>query len=349
MPDPIEQFRNTIVSAVSDKRALRIRGGGTKDFYGVSLVGDVIDTREYEGIVEYEPTELVFTARAGTPLQEVEAALAENGQMLAFEPPHFGAEATFGGCIAAGFSGPRRPYQGATRDFVLGVRMLNCEGEDLRFGGQVMKNVAGYDVSRLLTGSFGTLALILEASVKVLPIPESEHTIRLDMSEAQAIEAMNRYAGEPLPLSATCFWDGGLYIRLSGAASAVVAAQKKLGGESIEGGPFWNSIREQTHPFFTDAPQLWRLSIKSTAQPLGLGPTLLEWNGGLRWISGEADPGQIHETAARHGGHATAFRHTREVDDIQRLQPGLAALQQKIKHALDPAGVFGPQRLDQRF
>lgn len=349
MSDHIEQFRNTIASAVNDKRALRIRGGGSKDFYGLRLDGDVIDTRAYSGIVEYEPTELVFTARAGTPLHEVEATLAEQGQMLAFEPPHFGSEATFGGCIATGFSGPRRAYQGSVRDFVLGVRVLNSAGEDLRFGGQVMKNVAGYDVSRLLTGSFGTLALILEASVKVLPIPETEQTLRLEMNEAQAIDTMNRYAGQPLPLSATCFVDKGLYIRLSGAASAVAAAQKQLGGESFDGEPFWQSVREHTHPFFADAKSMWRLSVKSTAAPHELGPTLIEWNGSLRWVSGDGELSQMNASASACGGYATLFRSTHNGGAIQQLQPGMLKLQRGIKQAIDPEGIFGPHRLHDSF
>ena len=186
--------------------------------------------------------------------------------MLPFEPPHYGPDATFGGCIASGFSGPRRAYLGAARDFVLGIRSLNTAGEDLQFGGQVMKNVAGYDVSRLMTGSFGTLGLILEISVKVLPLPDDEQTLRLEMNEAQAIETMNRLAGQPLPLSATCFVEDSLYIRLSGAASAVSAARKQLGGEAIDGKEFWQSVREQTHPFFSHARPLWRLSMKSTTK-----------------------------------------------------------------------------------
>ena len=349
MKDPIAQFQQTIAAAVAAKSALRIRGGGSKDFYGLSLDGEVIDTRAYSGIVEYEPTELVFTARAGTPLREVEAALAEHGQMLAFEPPHFGPDATFGGCIAAGFSGPRRAYQGSARDFVLGVRVLNSAGEDLRFGGQVMKNVAGYDVSRLMTGSFGTLALLLEVSVKVLPIPATEETLRLDMSEAQAVDTMNRYAGKPLPLSATCFVDNSLYIRLSGAGSAVAAARKQIGGDAIDSEPFWYSVREQTHPFFADARSLWRLSIKSTTPPLALGPTLIEWNGSLRWVSGKGELDRMHASARKSGGYATSFRSGTKRDALQKLEPAMLVLQRNLKQALDPAGVFGPRRLHDNF
>ncbi|MGH8677318.1 MAG: glycolate oxidase subunit GlcE, partial [Burkholderiales bacterium] len=209
----IQQYSEQIRSAASRKTPLRVRGSGSKDFYGVRLTGNILDTRSYNGIVEYEPTELVLTARAGTRLRDLEAALAEKNQMLAFEPPHFGQDATFGGCIGCGFSGPRRAYAGAARDFVLGVRMLNDAGEALRFGGQVMKNVAGYDLSRLLTGSFGTLGLLLEISVKVLPRPEVERTLRFEMTESQAIDAMNRWAGQPLPLSASFYVDNELHLR----------------------------------------------------------------------------------------------------------------------------------------
>ena len=236
MQEVIQQFSETIRKAAAEQTLLRIRGSGSKDFYGLVLIGDVLDARALTGIVDYEPTELVITARAGTPLREVEKALADKGQMLAFEPPHFGPDATFGGCIASGFSGPRRAAMGSARDFVLGVRIVNGLGEDLRFGGQVMKNVAGYDLSRLLTGSFGTLGLLTEVSVKVLPLPQEERTLRFTLDEAAAIESMNKWAAKPLSISATCHVDGSLYVRLSGAAAAVTASQKKLGGDIVEDG-----------------------------------------------------------------------------------------------------------------
>lgn len=345
----IKRFEDAIRSAIESKRKLRIRGGGSRDFYGARLEGDILDTSDYKGIVEYEPTELVLTARAGTLLSEVEATLAQNGQMLPFEPPHFDPETTLGGCIASGFSGPRRAYQGAARDFVLGVRMLNSRCEDLQFGGQVMKNVAGYDVSRLLTGSFGTLGLMLDISVKVLPIPDTEKTLRLEMNEANAIETMNRWAGQPLPLSATCFVGNSLYVRLSGAASAVAAAAKQIGGEAIDDEEFWPSIREQSHPFFNNAHELWRLSVKSTTAPLELGQTLLEWNGSLRWICGDGALDEFHAAAAGAGGHATAFRPETRPAVIQKLPPAMVKLQKKIKYALDPEGLFGPHRLHDEF
>src|SRR5688572_18850210 len=230
MQDLVDQLSRTIKEAAAQKRPLCIRGGGTKDFYGGVPHGSKLDTGEYRGIVAYEPTELVITARAGTPLAEIEAALDEKGQVLAFEPPHFGAGATLGGCVAAGLSGPRRAYAGALRDFLLGVRILDGKGAALTFGGQVMKNVAGYDVSRLMAGSLGTLGVLLEVSRSVLPRPAAVTTLRLDCAEAEAIRWMNDWAGKPLPVTATAYHDGGLHVRLAGARAAVDAAAKKIGG-----------------------------------------------------------------------------------------------------------------------
>jgi glycolate oxidase FAD binding subunit len=350
MQQVIEQFSETIRKAAAEHTHVRIRGSGAKDFYGLALIGDVLDTRTCSGIVEYEPTELVLTARAGTPLVEVETVLANNGQMLAFEPPHFGAAATLGGSVACGFSGPRRASTGSARDFVLGVRMLNGLGEDLHFGGKVMKNVAGYDLSRLMTGSFGTLGLITEISLKVLPVPEQERTLRFEMDEAAALDSMSRWAGKPLPLSASCHTDGMLYARLSGAVPAVEAAQKKLGGEPVaDGEAFWRSIREQTHPFFAGAATLWRLSIKPTTVPLGLGPQLIEWHGGLRWIAANLNPSQAFETTQRAGGHATLFRGGDKRLGIQRLPANLLAIHKKLKRTFDPEGILSPGRINPDF
>jgi glycolate oxidase FAD binding subunit len=343
--DPvIEQFAERIRAAAASKSPLRIRAGGTKDFYGHALAGDVLDVSAWQGVVEYEPTELVITARAGTPLAQIEATLAERGQMLACEPPHFGPPATLGGCVAAGFSGPRRVAAGSVRDFVLGTRVMNGQGEDLRFGGTVMKNVAGFDLSRLMAGSFGTLGLLLEVSLKVLPRPDDEITLRFALDEAKAIDTMNRWAGQPLPLSATCFVEGTLTVRLSGSALAVKAARDKLGGDLVSDGvAFWQSVREQTLPAFQG--RLWRLSIKSTTPPLNLpGRQVIEWNGSLRWVASDAPAEQVLEAARRAGGHATLFRGARN-EPIMRLDLGVLALHRRLKAALDPHEIFGPQRL----
>src|SRR5262249_51635381 len=271
------------------KTPLRLVGGGSKDFYGQCLDGETFDTTQLAGIVDYDPTELVITARCGTRLTEVESTLQERGQMLAFEPPRFAATATLGGCIASGLSGPRRPYAAALRDVMLGVRLLDGYGEDLAFGGRVMKNVAGFDVSRLVTGSLGTLGIILEASLKCLPLPKVEETRVFELGADQAIKRMNEGGGQPLPLSASCYCDGHLYVRFSGAASAIEAALKRVGGAPLpDAQSFWTSVREQSHDFFVrrdPAGPLWRLSVQSTAPFADLGgEQLLEWGGSLRWL-----------------------------------------------------------------
>lgn len=346
----LDQFAEKIRNAAAQGRPLRIRGSGTKDFYGVALEGDALDTRGFSGIVDYEPSELVLTARAGTPLADVEKALCERGQMLACEPPYFSSDGTLGGCVAAGFSGPRRAYSGSVRDFVLGTQVMNGDGEVLNFGGRVMKNVAGYDVSRAMAGSFGTLGLILEVSLKVLPLPQKEVSLRFDMSEADAIAAMNRWAGQPLPISATCFFSRQLTVRLSGAEPAVNAAVTKLGGESVmDAATFWRSIRDQHHKFFAATTTLWRFSIKPTAPPLELGQQLMEWNGSLRWISTTIDAESLHRAARSFGGHATLFRAAKKTGDIQRLEAHLLELHKRLKSSLDPAGIFGPHRIHTAF
>jgi glycolate oxidase FAD binding subunit len=351
MDTVVQQLSQTIREAASHDRWLCVRGGGTKDFYGREPHGYKVNTAEYRGIVSYEPTELVITARGGTPLVEVEAALHEKGQMLAFEPPHFGPGATLGGCVAAGLSGPRRPYSGAVRDFVLGVRILDGKGQDLKYGGQVMKNVAGYDVSRLMAGSLGTLGVLLEVSLKILPRPAAEATLHLKSSEAEAISFMNDWAGKPWPISATAFHNGELGVRLSGARVAIEATIKKLGGGSevdpAQASRFWTGIREHTDPFFAAGGPLWRLSVKPTTRPLGLpGTQLIEWSGALRWLRSDADAKTIRETATGAGGHATLFRGgDRKHGVFQPLAPELMQLHRNLKRAFDPAGILNPGRL----
>ncbi|MBM3346646.1 MAG: glycolate oxidase subunit GlcE, partial [Betaproteobacteria bacterium] len=315
-------------AAAAAGRPLNIRGGGSKDFYGRPAAGEPLDVRGHGGIVAYEPTELVVTARCGTPLAELEAALAASGQMLAFEPPHFGgqterqpphfggqserqpprfsATATVGGMLAAGLSGPRRQSAGALRDFVLGVTLLDGRGEVLRFGGQVMKNVAGYDVSRVVAGAMGTLGIILEASLKTLPRPAAEETLQFEMPEAVAIDTLNRWAGQPLPLSASAWSEGELHVRLSGALLAVAAARERLGGERVDAsaaGALWAGLREQTAAFFGHAEAarlpLWRLSLPSTTPAAALdrinGARLIEWGGALRWVASGTDAATVRE------------------------------------------------------
>jgi glycolate oxidase FAD binding subunit len=342
----IEILQQKIREAAQRRAPLRLRGGGTKDFYGNALHGEILDTRGYAGIVAYEPTELVVTAKGGTPLGELEAALSANHQMLPFEPPRFGAGATVGGCVAAGLSGPRRASAGALRDFVLGVKLIDGRGQQLRFGGQVMKNVAGYDVSRLVAGSLGTLGLIAEVSLKLAPTPAHEITIVLETSQARALELMNRWAGQPLPLSATAWHDGELSVRLSGSAAAVRAAATALGGESTDSG-LWAGVREHTDAFFTGDAPLWRLSVPSTTPPLELeGRQLLEWNGALRWLKSRMPANAVRDAARRVKGHATLFRATdKSAGCFAPLEPVVERLHRQLQAAFDPAGILNPRRL----
>lgn len=350
-----EQFRQQIRAASAAGKPLRLRGGGTKDWYGQQLAGEVLDTRAYAGIIDYEPTELVITARCGTPLAEIEAALAARNQMLAFEPPHFGPGATVGGVVACALSGPRRASAGAVRDFVLGAVLMDGHGERLDFGGQVMKNVAGYDVSRLLAGSLGTLGLILEVSLKVLPLPLREATLRLDCAEIAALRLLNEWAGKPLPISASCWHDGVLSVRLSGAEAAVSAALQSLGGAVLapdDAAAFWQSLREQTHAFFAGAGSLWRLSLPPHASAMILkGRQLIEWGGAQRWLKldGDADAAgsaRIRQAVAAAGGHATLFRGGDKVVGVfHPLAPAIATIHQRLRQAFDPAGIFNPHRM----
>ena len=341
----IDEFRARIL----ERKPLRLKGGGSKDFYGGPLCGDILDTRAHAGIVSYEPTELVVTARCGTPLAELESALAARRQFLACEPPRF-AGATVGGAVAAGLSGPRRAAVGSLRDFVLGVRIMDGEGRVLKFGGEVMKNVAGFDVSRLMTGALGTLGLILDVSLKVLPLPAGDASLRFEMPQDKGLEAINRWAGQPLPLVASCWQDGVLSIRLSGAQAAVAAACQKLGGEPLAAAAadeFWNGLREQSAAFFAGDVPLWRLSVASVAAPLELpGEQLLEWGGAQRWLRGDGDAAQLREAAATAGGHASLFRGGDKTDGVfAPLQPALMEVHRRLKHSFDPYGVFNPGRM----
>ncbi|MGZ9710662.1 glycolate oxidase subunit GlcE [Glaciimonas sp. GNP009] len=345
-----QKFKDQILSANSTGSALQIRGGGTKDWYGQTPQGAVLDTREHSGIIDYEPTELVITARCGTPLADIETALAERGQSLAFEPPHFGANATVGGMVASGLSGPSRQSVGALRDYVLGVVLMDGKGDVLHFGGQVMKNVAGYDVSRLLTGSMGTLGLILEASIKVLPRAIASSSRRFMVAEAEALRWLNEWGGQPLPISASCWCDGVLTVRLAGAQAAVSAAEKKMGGEAVsDADAFWQGVREQTHAFFDTQSPIWRLSVPSVTPPLALsGTSMIEWGGAQRWLLTDANPLDIRAAASAVGGHATLYRGgDKNVGVFQPLAPAVSKIHHNLKATFDPARIFNRGRMYQ--
>jgi len=372
----IETFREQILHAAKNKTPLSIEGGATKSWYGNANTYPKLDTRIYSGILEYQPEELVITACAGTPLKEIEAALKEKNQVLAFEPPHFGEHATFGGAIAAGLAGPGRISVGNFRDFVLGTRILDGKGQDLSFGGQVMKNVAGYDVSRLMPGSMGTLALLLEASVKVLPRPAATATLRCHISQEKALRTLNEWAGQPLPLSASCWigngaGEGQLIIRLAGAAAAIKAAiplmsslvnASEVDPQSAE--VFWNDLREHKLPSFENiaADQtLYRLALPAACGPLIISGAsneiVLEWHGQQRWIKAAGDEATftlIKQLATSHGGHATRFKQGMNVNPAfqrftvlseQAHSKALELVQERLRSAFDPAGVFVTNRL----
>lgn len=354
MNEQVSAWAEQIRSAAESGSPLSIAGSGSKRFYGRETQGEVLNVAGHAGVVSYEPTELVVTVRGGTPLAELEAALAEQGQFLAFEPPRFGSDATVGGCVATGLSGPRRATAGAVRDFMLGVKILDGRGEMLSFGGQVMKNVAGYDVSRLIAGSLGTLGVILEVSIKVLPRPVAEASLRFALTEVDAISRVNDWGAQPLPLSASAWADGVLTLRLSGAGAAVQAACARLGGERVDASAaavFWDGLREQQADFFavaTDLP-LWRLSLPSSASPLKLaGAQLIEWGGAQRWLRSDADAAYIRERAAALGGHATLFRGgDRTAEVFTPLPAPLLTIHRRLKAAFDPAGILNPGRLYQ--
>jgi len=353
MNPALDALIDRVRAAAAARTSLVIRAGGTKDFYGNTVSGEALDPRGCAGIVAHEPTELVVTVRCGTPLTELEAALDAQGQMLAFEPPHFGAGATVGGCVATGLSGPRRATAGSVRDFVLGTKLLDGRGDVLSFGGTVMKNVAGYDVSRLLAGSLGTLGVILEVSLKVLPKPPAETTLRFELDESSAIKRMNEWSGRPLPISATAWRDGSLGVRLSGARAAVDAARAALGGERIDDAPatsFWRGIREHTDPFFVVNASLWRLSLPSSAEPLGLaGEQMIEWGGAQRWLRSSETAHEIRKRAQALGGHATLFRGGDHVGVFAPLTAPIAAIHRRLKAEFDPAGIFNPGRMYSDF
>ena len=378
MEAQLNSLINAVRQAAADGRTLRLRGGGSKDFWGQSLTGEVLDTRAYQGIVSYEPSELVVTARCGTPLAELEAALAEKGQFLAFEPPHFGPDATVGGMVAAGLSGPSRATVGAVRDYILGARFINGLGEHLTFGGQVMKNVAGYDVSRLMAGSWGTLGLITEVSFKVLPVAPAEATLMIaGLAQGPALDLLHRWGGQPLPLNASAWMRDTtaqpvadyLFVRLRGAVAAVQSAVVKMSAVAValgaqvhamdnaEASQDWRASTEQTLPFF-DAPSadacLWRLSVPQTAPALDLPyGQYMEWQGAQRWLWAPASAAAtVRELAQKVGGHATLFRASAkdaEADKDVGVNTPLDAVQERIQQQLqkqfDPKGVFATGRL----
>ncbi|CAM3840579.1 Glycolate oxidase subunit GlcE [Pseudomonas reidholzensis] len=329
--------------ALASGTALRIQGGDSKRMLGRPVIGEIVDTRGHCGIVSYDPTELVITARAGTPLATLEAVLHEAGQMLPCEPPHLGPQATLGGMVAAGLSGPRRPWAGSVRDYVLGTRLITGHGKLLRFGGEVMKNVAGYDLSRLMAGSFGCLGLLTEVSLKVLPRPRQCLSLRLPMSARQALAELAEWGQQPLPISAACHDGEALHLRLEGGEGSVQSARQRLGGEPLDS-QFWHDLREQRLAFFEGQAPLWRLSVPNACGELDLpGHQLIDWGGAQRWLKSSAPAAQIRARLAEVGGHATGY--ALGDDSTAPLPSALLRYHQALKRQLDPQGIFNPGRL----
>ena len=335
--------------AVENGQGMAISGGNSKSFFGRSLPPSLVEisTLSHRGIVNYAPTELVITARAGTTIQQINQCLAEHGQRLAFEPPVLDGKATLGGTLACGFSGPSRPYSGGVRDFVLGAQIINGKGELLRFGGEVMKNVAGYDLSRLMVGALGTLGVILQASLKVLPIPVKETTLGFRLERDSAVTMMQQLAAKPLPISGTCFFGDILYVRLSGAEAAVEASYLELGGSRLpHTDEIWQSLREFQHPFFETNQPLWRISLPAGSTPDFPGEVMVEWGGSLWWLKSDSPATEIQLQAAKEGGHATLFRGgDRDGSVFQPLSPTMHVLQDRLRRSFDPAGLLNPGKM----
>ncbi len=349
-----QELQDRVRAAYNDKTPLKIIGGNSKDFYGNDVSKnhkvEILETRIHQGIISYEPSELVITARAGTPLKDIEALLAENNQMLPFDPPHFGEHATLGGAIATGLSGSRRPFTGSARDFVLGTKIITGKGELMSFGGQVMKNVAGYDVSRLMVGALGTLGVLLEISIKVLPRPNTEVTQVIAMSQKDALQKMHALNQTPLPLSGLAYENEKLYIRLSGAKSAVTSAQHKVSGETlVHPENFWQQLNEHTHSFFEAAKNknLWRLSVPYTADINLDEESFIDWAGALYWVASDKEPEEIQQHAFEHGGAAILFKTSSDnsQERFPPLQAKIKQLQINLKIRFDPYGILNYGRL----
>jgi glycolate oxidase FAD binding subunit len=341
-------LQQQVLDALQDASPLDIVGGGSKYFLGRAGHAMQIDVSSHRGIVDYDPRELVMTARSGTTLNDIEAALAEAKQMLAFEPPHFGSSATLGGTIACGLSGPRRPYSGSARDFVLGSKLLNGRGEILGFGGRVMKNVAGYDISRLMAGAFGTLGIMLEISLKVLPRPPASITVASACSPAEALASMCGLLSKPYPVDGACYHGERSYVRISGSMQAVMEARNKIPGDIVDDAEkFWQALREHELPFFKKGGTLYRIMVKPATAPLNIeGSWLLDWGGAQRWLYSNEDIAAIRHRVEQAGGHVTIFRSDENVSEIfQPLSAPMLAIHQRLKAGFDPKNIFNRGRL----
>jgi len=346
--DISRQLQQQVEQAIADKTPLSISAGKSKLFYGNQVDGQTLDVSQHSGIINYEPTELVVTARAGSNLKQLEQVLDGENQMFGFEPPAFDDSATIGGTIACNLSGPRRAFSGAARDFVLGSKIINGKGESIHFGGEVMKNVAGYDVSRLMCGAMGTLGVMQELSIKVLPKPETELTLVHEMDSYESLNKVHQLGQSALPISATAFDDNKLYIRLSGSEPAATAARDLIGGDVVDdGNNYWLNLKEQKLEFFNQEGNLWRLSLASNTPVLNLpGEILCEWNGAQRWLVSNENEEVIRDAVAKLGGHAVCYRQQSKPESVfHPLETGLLKIHRHLKNAFDPTGLMNPGKM----
>ena len=346
--DYIQTLCASIQQANTSQQALQIQGGGSKRFYGNQISATALDVSANTGIVEYEPSELYITARNGTLLTDIEATLEDNHQILPFEPPHFSSQATLGGTIACGLSGPRRPHASSLRDCVLGTHIVNGKGEHLEFGGKVMKNVAGYDASRLMCGAFGTLGVLTQISIRVSPKPHTEITLAIETNQSEALNKMNAWTQTQLPISATYFNDGVLYIRVAGLEKTTKKMQQEIGGETLpDSEAFWMAIKDHQTNFFQTKIPLWRVIVPNNTPTLSInGDSCLEWNGGLRWIKSNDAAQHIEKQCQAARGHATLFKaESKPIDCLANINPNLKKLHLNLKSAFDPNQILNPGRM----
>lgn len=343
--DIADALAERVATAAHEQRPLCIRGRGSKPFYGHRVDAEPIDVAGHSGIVSYEPSELVLTARAGTALSRIDELLVSNGQMLSFEPPSFDGDASVGGAVAAGLAGPSRPWGGAPRDHLLGVRLLDGRGRILRFGGEVMKNVAGYDVSRLMAGALGTLGVLLEVSLKVLPAPIARRHLVLEMGRDAAVDWMRELARQPVPLTGACHVDGRLHLRLAGNEASVASWASRIGGDGPADTDFWTALRDHRLPFFDERP-LWRVSLPAATPRLACEQDVLtDWGGGQRWVHSDVPVQALRDEVAKSGGHAILFRHGDDRTPVFHPLDGVRErLHRGLKRVFDPVGILNPGR-----
>lgn len=341
-------LQQQIHEAYENNTKLSISGQQSKHFYGREITGELLDVQQHAGIIEYQPSELVITARAGTTLTEINQQLSEHNQVLPFDPPRFDNKGTLGGAIAAGLSGPSRPWTGAVRDVVLGVTCINGKAEQLEFGGKVMKNVAGYDVSRLMCGALGTLGVLLDVSVKLLPTPAQTRSLIIQQDQQTMLTTMAALNSKPSAITGACHYENKLIIRLAGTEQAIQASQQLIPGDVwTDVGDFWQSLRDHRLAFFADPRPLWRLSLPPATPALSIkGDSIVDWGGAQRWLLTDESPDLIRQCCSAYGGHASLFRNGDRSNDIfQPLEIGLAGIHQQLKQAFDPRGILNPHRL----